>query len=265
MSRSEDLERIHGALEEASLILRRFTPGRVAYRDKRRGDPVTEADLEVDAALSQFLPRDDEGWLSEESADDPSRLECGRVWIVDPIDGTREFVDGVPEWVVSVGLVEDGRAVAGGILNPQTGLSVVGSLETGVTLNGAPCATRGVADLEGADILASRSETARGEWERFDDAPFVARATGSVANKLALVAAGLADGTWTLSPKHEWDVCAGVALVCAAGGACWTPGGGEPRFNRPDPVLPGLCAAPTTLAPSIRAFLESAGVPANMV
>lgn len=263
MGRGADLERIQGALEEARRILGRFTPGRVEYRDKQPGDPVTEADLEVDAALSRSLPRQGEGWLSEETPDNPARLGCRRVWVVDPIDGTREFVAGIPEWVVSIGLVEDGRAVAGGILNPQTGLLVIGSIETGVTLNGVPCATPAVSDLAGADILASRSETARGEWERFAAAPFVARPTGSVAHKLALVAAGLADATWTLNPKCEWDVCGGVALVLAAGGACWVPGQSEPRFNRPHPRMSGLCASSSSLAPAIREFLEGADVAAG--
>jgi myo-inositol-1(or 4)-monophosphatase len=255
MSRQADLERIAQALTRARAALAPFVSGAVEHRLKERGDPVTEADTAVNDLLQRTLPRDGEGWLSEETADDPSRLACARVWVVDPLDGTREFVDGIPEWCVSVALVEDGHAVAGGICNPATGQTIVGAAGHGVTLDGRPCATRTPRELAGTEILASRSEVRRGEWERFAGAPFRVRPTGSVAYKMALVAAGLADATWTLVPKHEWDVAAGTALVLAAGGRVWLPGGGPPEFNRARPLVPGLIAAPATLAEPIRQLL----------
>jgi myo-inositol-1(or 4)-monophosphatase len=258
MTREDDLRRIEEGLRRAAAILERFTPGEVEHRKKGGGDPVTEADTEINDALLDLLPRGDEGWLSEETADDAGRLERERVWIVDPLDGTKEFVQGIPEWCVSVGLVERGRAVAGGICAPTRQLFLVGSLETGVRANGSPCAARALEQLDGAGILASRSEVGRGEWERFADAPFEVVPMGSVALKLALVAAGRADATWTLVPKHEWDVAAGTALVRAAGGSVWLPGGGEPQFNQPLPKFPGLLAAPAGLEGPIRSYLESA-------
>jgi myo-inositol-1(or 4)-monophosphatase len=106
------------------------------------------------------------------------------------------------------------------------------------------------------EVLASRTEVGRGEWESVPEA-FRVRAVGSVAYKLALVAAGAADATWTLSPKHEWDVAAGAALVLAAGGAVWTPGGGEPRFNQPKPWLPGLAAANCSVVEPVRRLLAA--------
>jgi myo-inositol-1(or 4)-monophosphatase len=257
MSREDDLERIREALVRARSILVDFTPGAVEHRTKQGDDPVTEADLRVNDALHACLPRGDDGWLSEETADDPSRLERERVWVVDPLDGTREFVQGIPEWCVSIALVERGHAVAGGICNPTTDRTIVGSLETGVTLNGEPCRTRALDKLEACEILASRSEVKRGEWERFDSAPFRVRPMGSVANKMSLVAAGLADATWTLVPKHEWDVAAGTALVEAAGGAVWTPDGGRPAFNQKTPRFPGLLAAPAGLRDPIRRYLSA--------
>ena len=232
-----------------------FTPGEVEHRRKSGGDPVTEADQAVDAALLASLPRDGEGWLSEETVDDAVRLECERVWIVDPLDGTKEFVQGIPEWGVSVGLVESGRAVAGGVCIPSRDLTIVGAVESGVRVNGEPCRTRELASLAGAEILASRSEVGRGEWERFRDAPFRVQPMGSVACKMALVAGGLADATWTLVPKHEWDVAAGTALVTAAGGEVWTLEGPPPVFNRRRPLFSGLLAAPAGLAGPIREFL----------
>ena len=255
MSRRADLQRIATALAAAGAVLERFVAGRTPHRTKAGGSPVSEADLAVDAVLRETLPSGAEGWLSEETVDDPRRLEAQRVWVVDPLDGTQEFVAGIPEWCVSVALVEHGRAVAGGILVPPAGLTVIGSIDTGVTLNGAPCGVRARAQLEGAEVLASRSETARGEWERYRAAPFHVRPTGSVAHKLALVAAGRADATWSYVAKHEWDVAAGVALVVAAGGEVFTLDGRPLRFNQPEPLVPGLCAAGRGLAAPIRAFL----------
>ncbi|MGH9381354.1 MAG: 3'(2'),5'-bisphosphate nucleotidase CysQ [Thermoanaerobaculia bacterium] len=254
--RHRDLARIREALEAACEVLTRYTPGEIEHRVKSgAGDPVTEADLELDRVLRQSLLRDGEGWLSEETADDLSRLERSRVWVVDPLDGTKEFVLGLPEWCVSVGLVEDGEPVAGGILNPAAGHLVLGAVDQGVTLNGEPARFRDTSRLDGATVLASRSEVKRGEWERFAGGAFEIVPMGSVAYKLARVAAGLADATWTLVPKNEWDVAAGVALVLAAGGEAWQPDGSRPRFNRSGTRLPGLVAHAAHLRPAIERFL----------
>jgi myo-inositol-1(or 4)-monophosphatase len=171
--------------------------------------------------------------------------------VVDPLDGTREFVDGIPEWCISVGLLEGGRPVAGGIYAPPAGLLVVGSLETGVTRNGEPVGITGRDRLEGATILASRSEWSRGEWDRYQGA-FTVVPCGSVAYKLAQVAAGSADGTWTLVPKHEWDVAAGAALVAASGGTLLHADGSRPRWNQPNPRLPDFLAGPEGLLSDFR-------------
>jgi myo-inositol-1(or 4)-monophosphatase len=250
---SDDVHRIGRALEAAAGVLRSFTPGAIAHVLKQRGDPLTEADLEVNRVLEKTLPRPGEGWLSEETRDDSDRLRRTRVWVVDPIDGTQEFVAGIPEWCVSVGLVEDGIPVAGGIHNPATGETVLGGQGVGVTLNGAPAPTRQAGPLSGAVVLASRSETARGEWDRYAGAPFAVRPCGSVAYKLGLVAAGLADATWTLVPKSEWDVAAGAALVRARGWVVQHVDGSEPRFNRRDPRLPDFMAGPEALLAEVRA------------
>lgn len=231
-------------MKAAADAVRPFTPGAVDFEIKEeRGDPVTEADHAADRVLREILPRDGEGWLSEETADNADRLSCRRVWVVDPIDGTREFVEGIPEWCISIGLVEDGAPVAGGIFNPATDELVLGSVETGVMYNGEPVRVQDRVSLEGATVLASRSETRRGEWERFADAPFAVKPCGSVAYKLGLVAAGRADATWTLVPKSEWDVAAGAALVRSAGGVVTLADGMERPFNQPDPLLPNFVAA----------------------
>jgi len=230
-------------------------PGETAARRKAGGDPVTEADLAVDRVLRELLPRDGEGWLSEETVDDDRRLSCRRVWVVDPVDGTKEFVAGIPEWAVSIGLVEDGQPVAGGILNPAEGVTVLGAAGHGLTWNGEPAGVTSRAGLDGAVVLASRSELKRGEWARFDGGPFTIRPTGSVAWKLALVAAGRADATWSLVPKHEWDVAAGVALVRAGGGVARALGASGMTWNRAEPLCPAMYASGAPLAPGIEALL----------
>ena len=240
--RQDDLSRIAAALEAAVEIFHRLAPTPVTVQFKGKDDPVTALDHAVNECLHNLLAREGEGWFSEETADDSGRLEKQRVWIVDPLDGTREFVAGIPEWCFSVGLVEAGEAVAGGVCNPVTGETFLGSLETGVTLNGKPVHGHQVKDPKKALILASRSEVNRGEWERFRAEGFNIRPVGSVAYKLACVAGGLADATWTLVPKHEWDVAAGVALVTAGGGLAKTRSGTPPRFNRANPLLDGLAA-----------------------
>jgi myo-inositol-1(or 4)-monophosphatase len=249
--RSADLARIEKALLLAGDILNGYQPGLVEAARKANSDPVTEADLEVDRALRQELVAAGEGWLSEETADDPARLRCDRVWVVDPLDGTKEFVEGLPEWCVSIGLVEGGRAVAGGIYNPAAGFLAVGAVGRGVLLDGLQVECTAVTDLSGARVLASRSEVRRGEWQSWDRSEVRIEAMGSVAYKLARVACGLADATWTLVPKHEWDVAAGVALVEAAGGWVTTLEGKSPTFNNPHPWLSGLIAAAPGLTGSL--------------
>jgi myo-inositol-1(or 4)-monophosphatase len=240
---SEIVKRIQSALEAARGVLDRFTPGEIEAEYKIGHDPVTEADRSVDAVLRKELLHDGEGWLSEESVDDLTRLDKQRVWVVDPLDGTREFVAGIPEFCVSVAMVENGIPVAGGICNPATDEIFLGSVDSGVTYNGKPAKPSPRPSLDGALVLASRSEVKRGEWKQFENSDFKIRPMGSVAYKLALVSAGLADLTFTLTPKHEWDVAAGAALVQSAGGFVSTLDHRPLRCNQKNPLLSGLLAS----------------------
>src|SRR5690349_9420086 len=261
-SYAEIVQRIQSALDAAREVLGRFTAGAIEAEYKAGHDPVTEADRCVDAVLRKELLRNGEGWLSEESVDDLSRLEKGRVWVVDPLDGTREFVAGIPEFCVSIAIVEHGRAIAGGICNPATGETFVGSLETGLNYNGKPAQVSQRTSLEGALVLASRSEMKRGEWKPFVNAPFKIQPMGSVAYKLAKVSAGLADLTFTLTPKHEWDVAAGAALVASGGGFVQTLD--TPlRCNREKPLIAGLIAGGAQLQGKLLEFLSSYLQPAS--
>jgi myo-inositol-1(or 4)-monophosphatase len=251
------LARIETALLEARAVFDRFTPGKVATEYKIGSDPVTDADRQLDATLRAALLRNGEGWLSEESVDDPSRLDKQYVWIVDPLDGTREFVTGIPEFCASIGLVKDGQPIAGGICNPATGEFFVGSIDGGLKYNGSPKRASSRKGLQGATVLASRSEVKRGEWNQFEGSPFKVTPMGSVAYKLARVAAGLDDATFTLTPKNEWDIAAGIALVLSSGGFARPLHQDQFLFNQRSPLLPGLIACGPGLRSPLTEFLAS--------
>lgn len=241
-SYSDILKRVDSAIFAAREIFARFTPGAIDAEFKAGHDPVTEADRAIDDVLRQNLLREHEGWLSEESVDDLSRLAKDRIWIVDPLDGTREFVKGIPEFCVSIGYVVDGRPVVGGIHNPATQETFIGAIDCGLLYNGKAAHTSERSSLQGASVLASRSEVKRGEWKKFENGPLQITAMGSVAYKLARVAAGLADTTFTLTPKNEWDVAAGAALVMSAGGFVTTLDNAEFTANKKNPLISGLIA-----------------------
>ncbi len=251
------LKRIEVALDAARVVFSRFRLGAIETEYKIGHDPVTEADRAVDEVLRQNLLREGEGWLSEESVDDESRLSKNRVWVVDPLDGTREFVAGIPEFCTSIGFVENGRPVAGGIYNPATNEIMLGAIDSGVWYNGKPARCSQRTALQGSLILASRSEVKRGEWKQFEGGPCEIRAMGSVAYKLGLVAVGRADLTLTLTPKHEWDVAAGAALVLSAGGVVTTPDNSELRCNQKHPLLPGLIGCGPYLSKELIGYLKS--------
>jgi myo-inositol-1(or 4)-monophosphatase len=254
-SYSEILERVEAAISAAREIFARFTPGAIETEFKAGHDPVTEADRSIDAVLRQNLLRDGEGWLSEESVDDLARLEKRCVWVVDPLDGTREFVKGIPEFCVSIGYVDNGRPVVGGIHNPATEETFVGAIDCGVRYNGRLARASERTSLQGASVLASRSEVKRGEWKKFENGPLHITTMGSVAYKLARVAAGLADITFTLTPKNEWDVAAGAALVISAGGFVTNLENCQFRANNKNPLLSGLIAGGPHLKEELMALL----------
>jgi myo-inositol-1(or 4)-monophosphatase len=259
-SGEELLKRIKNALEAAVESISSFVPGAVAAEFKIGDDPITEADRAANRILRQILKRDGEGWLSEESFDDSARLGNERVWVVDPLDGTREFVAGIPEWCISVGFVENGKAVAGGVCNPSTRELFLGAVGQGITLNGKTVSPSNCRRLSEAVVLASRSEVERGEWDCFRQAPFVTKPMGSVAYKLALVAAGLADATWTLAPKSEWDIAAGVALLECGGGFARKIDNSLIHFNQKSTRLPGLLACGPNLLEELTCFLGSKAI-----
>jgi myo-inositol-1(or 4)-monophosphatase len=235
---------IDGAIAAGKILQGYFRDGGYQIDSKGKNNPVTTADFEADSKLKQIL-RDafpTYGWLSEETVDNDDRLACERVWIVDPLDGTKEFIKGIPEFVVAIALAERGVPVMGVSYNPIKNELFSGIRGAGCFLDGKPVTVSTVSALEHSTILASRSETARGDWKAYEGRVKV-RAIGSVAYKLALVAAGQADATFTLTPKSEWDIASGVALIVAAGGRVTDLNGDEMHFNRRDVKTPGFVAS----------------------
>ena len=244
---------------EAGRIVQRVRHEGVRSARKADRSLVTQADTEVDAflrgALTRLVPA---AWLSEETADQPDRLAATRLWVVDPLDGTREFVEGVAQYSVAIALVERGEPVLGVVHDPSTGVSYWAVRGGGAWRGDLPVRVR-----EGQVVLASRSEMEKGEFDEFQGR-WEVRPVGSIALKLAMVAAGDAPATWSRGPKHEWDVCAGAVLVAEAGGIV-TDAFGEPmRFNQPRPKVPGILAgAPSAHGRALQA-LRATGPSARM-
>src|SRR5713101_1411813 len=232
------------ALAAGEILRRHWRDHEYKIDSKGHNNPVTTADFEADDALKTSLRGEfpHYGWLSEETADDGDRLKRERVWIVDPLDGTKEFIKGIPEFVVAIALIEHGVPVLGVTYNPIRNELFSCARGVGVHLDGVPARVTRRDTLTGATVLASRSETSRGEWKTYEGKIKI-DAIGSVAYKLALVAAGRADGTFTLTPKSEWDVASGTALVIEAGGRVTGLDGRPLRFNQPSVKLKGFVAS----------------------
>lgn len=251
--REESLCRITTTLDEAARVVLGLSTARSSLHDKTH--LVTDADVLLNRLIRLRLQRKGDGWLSEESPDDFERLKKKRVWIVDPIDGTREFVSHIPEWCISIALVENGYITAAGVCSPLTNETFTGASDVGAFYNGQRVQASKRLRLNGAIVLASRTEVERGEWARFRECSFQVVPMGSIALKLARVAAGVADATWTLNPKNEWDIAAGSALVEWAGGACLSMSGSRLTFNHRETLLPGLFACGPFLRQEVAALL----------
>ena len=206
-------------------------------RLKSAGDPVTAADHISDALLRALLPKIvPAAWLSEESSDDRRRLLCDQVWIVDPLDGTKEFVAQVAQYAVSIALVRNNIPVIGVVHNPATGECFAAERGSGAwTTEGNRLRV-----AEGITLLGSRSEIKSGEFAAFEG--WKVEAVGSIAYKLGLVASGHGAVTISRGPKWEWDVAAGALIVEEAGGRVCDADGNPYRLNQPHPKVRGVIA-----------------------
>ncbi len=262
--RREDLALLRRATDAAAAVaLDFFDRGGVARWDKVPGHPVSAADLAVDAQLKAELggARPDYGWLSEETADvasgaGPARLLSRRVWVVDPIDGTRDFLRGRTGWAVSVALVEDGVPVLGCLAAPARGQCFVAVAGGGATLNGAPLRVSGRTALAGLRLPIDPPALTAVFWPEPWDAVAVEK-PNSLALRLAHVATGTADGFIEGRTIAEWDIAAAALILTEAGGVVTDRDGAALAFNQPDPAVRGLVGATPALHGALRARLAA--------
>jgi myo-inositol-1(or 4)-monophosphatase len=214
--------------------------------------PVTVADLAVDRLLRNDLTaaRPGYGWLSEESEDDPKRLEAERVFVVDPIDGTRAFIAGEKAWSVSLALAEHGRVVAAVVHLPALGRTYAAAAGRGATRDGVPIAASPRAAIEDASVLASAAQLDPGHW-RGRPPRLERHFRPSLAYRLCLAAEGRFDAMVTFRDAWEWDVAAGD-LIASEAGAVVTDRNGVPAiYNNPHPQVPGMIVAGPALHAAI--------------
>ena len=211
--RDQDLELVTDAAREAGKIALRFFSGDYRRWNKPGGSPVTEADLAIDAFLKESLcrARPDYGWLSEESLDDPARLNARRIFMVDPIDGTVAFMKGKPHFTICAAVIEDGRPFCGVVFNPARDECFTAQAGQGARLNGSAIHASGRTEIEGCRLLGNRQVFAG--WP-----PMQIENFSSIAYRVALVAEGRFDAMISLTSKRDWDLAAADIILNEAGG-----------------------------------------------
>ena len=216
---AEDFDLIRDAVREAGELALSYWGRSIQKQKKADGSAVTEADHAVDALLAARLrvARPGYGWLSEESAEHSDRLKVPRVWIVDPIDGTRAFIQGLDDWVIAVALIEDHTPVLAAVINPLRREMFEARAGTGTFLNGRRLRASDQSVLAGARLVVPDSLLKPNRWRR-PWPPVRPVWANSMIYRMALVASAKADASFALMPKWEWDVAAGALLVSEAGG-----------------------------------------------
>lgn len=242
---ADEIKLLLQVMQEAGEIILASQKTGITISKKVNSEIVTHADIAVNEILKKALlshfPQD--GWLSEESVDDVNRLLCRRVWIVDPIDGTKEFAQGIPEYAISVALIEEGIPILSAVYNPPKNELFYAIKGQGAWLGERSILCRPLSDKD-ILLLASRSEYARGAWNKVEQLHTVQQ-MGSIAYKMALIAAGRAQATFSLGPKNEWDVAGAALLVTEAGGIVSTKKKEMLKFNQKQPKINSIVA--TTL------------------
>ncbi len=207
--------------------------------------PVTAADLAVNMMLKDALlmARPDYGWLSEETEDDNARLDSETIFCIDPIDGTRAFINGTKDWAHSLAIINKGEVTAAAVYVPMRDLMFTATKGGGAHLNGNPIMPNTNTDIDAATVLTHKANCDGRFWKSgtFPDVKTAFRS--SLAYRLCLVAEGKFDAMLTLRPTWEWDVAAGTLILSEAGGTVSTQRGDPARFNNPHPQLDGLVAA----------------------
>lgn len=240
-----DLPLLIDAARMAGRVATSFVGPSAARWDKPGGaGPVTEADIAVNDLLISNLrtARPDYGWLSEETEDNTERLSKDAVFIVDPIDGTRSFVEGSRTWAISIAVARQGQITAAAIFLPLRNKMYAAGIGEGATLNEAPLTVAQTAPHDTAKVLAARPNFDAHHWP--GGVPILDRHyRPSLAYRLSLVGEGRFDGMITLRSSWEWDIAAGALIVSEAGGHISDRTGAPLRFNNQNPMLNGVVAA----------------------
>jgi myo-inositol-1(or 4)-monophosphatase len=237
-----DHERLAAAVQEAGAIALGFFRGPLRSWTKGHGDsPVTEADIAANDLLHRRLVSNGDGWLSEESENDPARLSARRVWVVDPIDGTRAYIAGREDWSISAALVVDGRPTMAALFAPATDELFLATAGGGAWRNGVPVRVSDEASLEGARIGGPKRMLDR--MAQGGTGIVAMPRVHSLALRLARVAHGELDAAIAGGNGHDWDLAAADLLVHEAGGIMTALDGKALIYNRPDPVHGMLIAA----------------------
>jgi myo-inositol-1(or 4)-monophosphatase len=244
-----DTELLLQAAEAAGEIARRHFRTSIEVIDKP-GDlgPVTAVDLEIDRMLRARLSRarPDYGWLSEESDDGTARLRAERVFVVDPIDGTRSYIAGEPGFAVALAVVERGRPVAGVVHLPARGQTYSAAAGQGAFRDGRPIAVSREHRIEKATVLTARKQMLPEHWPG-GPPPMERHFRSSLAWRMCLVAEGRFDSMLTFRRAFEWDIAAGALIAAEAGGRVTDGLGGALFFNNPEAMVEGVIAAPDLL------------------
>jgi myo-inositol-1(or 4)-monophosphatase len=252
-----DAELLTDAVRRAgALAMTMFRNGARQWH-KPDGTQVTEADLAVDRLLREKLTeaRPDYGWLSEESPDDRARLERDRVWIADPIDGTRSFARGGDRWCIAAALLDRGRPSAAAVYRPVGDELYEAEAGKGVRLNGKPLKRSGAVKAKGARAIGNRMAMRKLAALEVDDSQ--SQSDVPMLLRLCLLAAGHFDVAVSTGPKHDWDLAAGDLIVHEAGGIVTDGHGKTYRFNRPEAFQRGLVASDSALHGTVLAAMEA--------
>jgi len=222
--------------------------------------PVSEADLAVDAMLSEMLrnARPDYGWLSEETADDGTRLTTRRQFIIDPIDGTRAFLEGSRDWSHSLAVIEDGKPIAAVVYLPARSDTFAAASGQGATHNGAPIRASVDVAMAKAQVLTTKPTLNPANWLGTPPA-FKKGYRSSLAYRMALAATGRFDAMLSLRKTWEWDIAAGVLIVQEAQGRATDRTGATLRFNNPHPQVDGVVAGGVTTQEALIDALAQSG------
>jgi len=254
---SQELSIIRQALHLSNDRLRKILHEGLTVQVKSDGSPVTNGDLAVNEIIQKTLLAafPDDGWLSEESPDDSIRLRKNRVWILDPIDGTKPFIKSLPQFAISLALIDHGQASIGVILNPATREYFCAVRGEPPTLNGCPIQVRHTTEHR-LSLLVNYGPVNRSTIRTWRETADCRPIMGSIAYSLALVAAGRVDGLINFGTQNEWDIAAALPLIQTAGGIVMDKDLKPIQCNQPNPVVKGIIAVRPDAMPVIQQFLN---------